>query len=73
MYKETLLQRFANLLSVKSIVTFILTCVFAFLAYRGTIDAKDVLTVYLVIIGFYFGTQKGKQEVTTNPPDGNGD
>ena len=60
--KEKLMTRLANLLSVKSIVTFIISVVFAILALRGVIEPKDIMTVYLVIIGFYFGTQKGKAD-----------
>jgi hypothetical protein len=56
-WKETLLTRISNLLSVKTIITVILSVIFAILAMRGAIEAKDVLTVYLVIVGFYFGTQ----------------
>lgn len=63
MWKETLLTRISNLLSVKTIITTILSIVFAVLAMRGTIEAKDVLTVYLVIVGFYFGTQQAKLEI----------
>lgn len=51
-----------RLLTVKSIVTFILTLVFAYLAVMGGIEAKDVLSVYLIVISFYFGTQMNKGE-----------
>ena len=51
--------RLAALLSVKSIVTLILTGVFAWLALRGTIG-QDFMTVYTVVIAFYFGTQNRK-------------
>lgn len=48
-----------RLLSVKSIVTLILTAVFAWLSVRGDIP-QDFMTVYVVIISFYFGTQAEK-------------
>ena len=51
-----LAQRLANLLSVKSLVTLILTAVFAYLAATHQI-AQDFMTVYAVVIAFYFGTQ----------------
>lgn len=54
--KETLAKRLANLLSVKSLVTLILTIVFAYLAATHQI-AQDFMTVYAVVIAFYYGTQ----------------
>lgn len=48
-----------RLLSVKSIVTLILTAVFAWLSVSGEIP-QDFMTVYVVVIGFYFGTQAEK-------------
>lgn len=49
-------ERFAKLLCVKSLVTLMLTGVFAYMSVEGTID-QNFLTIYTVIIGFYFGTQ----------------
>lgn len=51
--------RLAHLLSVKSLVTIILTGVFAFMAVTGQIS-QDFMTIYAVIIAFYFGTQSQK-------------
>ena len=56
---ERFIKRLAALLSVKSIVTIILTCVFAYMAVAGKIS-QDFMTVYAVIIAFYFGTQSQK-------------
>ena len=53
-------NRIANLLTVKSIVTVVLTAVFSVLALRGTISGTEFLTIFTVIIGFYFGTQTEK-------------
>ena len=49
-------KRISRLLTVKSLVTLILTAVFAVLAFRGEIQ-QDFMTIYAVIISFYFGTQ----------------
>ena len=58
-----IINRLANLMSVKSIVTLILTVVFAYMAVTGQIS-QDFMTIYAVIIAFYFGTQSQKvQEV----------
>ena len=56
---EIMRKRLANLLSVKSIVTIILTGVFAFMAVTGKIS-QDFMTIYAVVIAFYFGTQSQK-------------
>ena len=56
---EIMRKRLANLLSVKSIVTIILTGVFAFMAATGKIS-QDFMTIYAVVIAFYFGTQSQK-------------
>ncbi len=55
--------RLARLLSVKSIVTIALTAVFAYMACTGTVS-RDFMTIYAVIIAFYFGTQSRKTEDT---------
>ena len=56
---KTIIKRLGNLLSVKSLVTLTLTIVFAVQALRGTIS-QDFMTIYAVIIAFYFGTQSQK-------------
>ena len=56
---ETILKRLGALLSVKSMVTLVLTGVFAFLAVTGKIS-QDFMTIYAVIIAFYFGSQSQK-------------
>ena len=56
---ELIKKRCANLLSVKSLVTLTLTVVFAYMAVTGQIS-QDFITIYAVIIAFYFGTQSQK-------------
>ena len=56
---EAILKRLAALLSVKSLVTLVLTGVFAWMAVAGAIS-QDFMTIYAVIIAFYFGTQSQK-------------
>ena len=52
-------KKAANLISVKSLVTLCLTIVFAVQTCRGMIS-QDFMTIYAVIIAFYFGTQSQK-------------
>ncbi len=66
--KESIIKRLGNLLSVKSIVTLVLTAVFAYMAVIGAIS-QDFMTVYAVVIAFYFGTQSQKVQ---DAVDGNG-
>ena len=54
--KEVLANRLARLLCVKSLVTLLLTVTFAVITLRGEVS-EDFMTVYTVIIAFYFGTQ----------------
>lgn len=55
---KALVERLTKLLSVKSIVTILLTFVVVVLSLKGQFDIKDI---YLIIIGFYFGTQATKE------------
>ena len=59
---ENLMKRLANLLTVKSIVTVALTAVFSVLALKEVISGTEFLTIFTVVIGFYFGTQRAKED-----------
>ena len=56
---EKIIKRLGNLLSVKSLVTLVLTGVFAYMSVAGKIS-QDFMSIYAVIIAFYFGTQSQK-------------
>lgn len=58
-------ERLAKLLSVKSIVTLVLTAVFSYLAVVNTISGQEFLTIFTVIISFYFGTQAERKNNST--------
>ena len=61
-----IINRLSALLSVKSLVTLVLTGVFAYMACTNQIT-QDFMTIYAVIIAFYFGTQSQKvQDVLDN-------
>ena len=57
---ETLKKNAANLLKVKTIVTLALTLVFCILALCGAISSDNFMTVFTVVIAFYFGSQVEK-------------
>lgn len=67
---ENIFKRLAALLSVKSLVTLALTGVFAYMSCTNQIS-QDFMTIYAVIIAFYFGTQSQKLQDTIG--GGNGD
>lgn len=60
---EQIIKRVANLISVKSIATILLTIVFSYLAIESKIS-QEFMMIYTVIISFYFGTQSQKIQDT---------
>ena len=56
-------ERLSKLLTVKSIVTILLTLVFCYLSIMGNISADLFDRVFMIIIAFYFGTQTEKQNI----------
>lgn len=55
-------DKICKLLTVKSIVTLILTGIVSYLAITRVISGQDLLTIYTTVIAFYFGTQTNKKE-----------
>lgn len=50
-------ERLAKLLCVKSIVTIVMTIVFSYLSIVGVVNSDQFMTVFSVVVAFYFGTQ----------------
>ena len=42
------------------LVTIALTAIFAVLCLRGDITGQDFMTIFLIVVSFYFGTQTQK-------------
>ena len=55
-----LIKNLANLVKVKTIVTLIVTGVFAVLSLQGVISADNVMIIISMVVSFYFGTQHEK-------------
>ena len=55
------LKNLANLIKVKTIVTLVVTAVFAVLALNGTITADNAMIIISMVMSFYFGTQHEKK------------
>lgn len=53
-------EKLCKLIDVKSLVTLTLTGVMAYLSISGTEVSETFKTIYVMIIGFYFGTQTTK-------------
>ena len=57
---KDLLQRITKLVDVKSLMTLTMTLVFAVLVLRGTVTNEQFMTIFTMIVGFYFGVQSVK-------------
>lgn len=57
-------EKLAKLIDVKSMVTLLLTIVFAALALMGKVSATEFMEVFKIIMIFYFGTQAAKNITT---------
>jgi hypothetical protein len=55
-------NKLLKLINVKSIVTVIMTIVFAVLSLKGAVNSEQFLMIFTTIIAFYFGTQHEKKE-----------
>lgn len=61
-----IIDKIAKLIDVKSLVTLVLTGVFAVLAAKNAISSDQFLTVFTTVIAFYFGTQHQKNADKNN-------
>ena len=56
------IKNLANLIKVKTLVTFVVLVVFAVLSLKGDISPDNVMIITSSVIAFYFGTQHEKKE-----------
>ena len=61
---KEILKKIAELLKVKTIVTFAVVTVFSVLALQGRISPDNVMIVVSMVVSFYFGTQHEKTQNT---------
>jgi hypothetical protein len=54
------MEKLADLLKVKTVVTFAVVAVFMVLALKGEIHSDNVMIVVSMVVSFYFGTQHEK-------------
>lgn len=58
----SIIDRIAKLIDVKSLSTLTMVGVFAFLSVTGVVTSEQFLTIFTVVVSFYFGTQASKKE-----------
>lgn len=54
-------ERLNKLMTVKSIMTVLMTVVFCVLALTNVITGAEFLTIFTMVVSFYFGTQAKKE------------
>lgn len=54
-------DKLKNLLSVKSIISLLLTIVFCYLSIAGVIAPDYFIPIFTTVIAFYYGTQVEKK------------
>ena len=62
-------ESIAALLNVKIFVTIVLTIVFAYLSIVGKIEGNDFVTVFMVVITFYFVKDKDTKDIKEQKGD----
>ena len=60
---QEILKKLAELLKVKTIVTFAVVTVFSVLALQGRISPDNVMIIVSMVVSFYFGTQHEKAQI----------
>ncbi|WP_349393298.1 hypothetical protein [Clostridium perfringens] len=57
MYSDLIVK----LLSIKRVIAFILTLVFSYMAITGEVKSTEFITIFSMIIAFYFGQSIGRK------------
>jgi hypothetical protein len=56
-------------LQIKKLIALLLTIVFAVLSLRGLISSSEFLTIFSMVIAFYFGQSSARQAIKENKLD----
>ena len=59
-------DRLAKLIDVKTLVTFALTAAFVYLSVIEKIQPEIFMTIYTMVIGFYFGSNVERHKGGSN-------
>lgn len=60
------MKQLIQLLQVKKIIAILLTFVFCYLAVVGKVTPEQYLTVFSLVIAFYFGQSTARQTIQEN-------
>ena len=60
------METLKNLLQIKKIIALLVTIVFCVLSIKGTISATEFITVFSMVISFYFGQSSARQAIKEN-------
>lgn len=55
------MKELKGLLQVKKIIALLLTVVFCGLSFKGNVSSQEFLTVFSLVIAFYFGQSTARQ------------
>ena len=55
-----MLEQLKKLIDVKSIMTLVFSGVFCYLSATGKLEAEQFLTIFTMVVSFYFGVQVQK-------------
>ena len=58
-----MMETLKKLLQIKKLIALILTLVFSVLALKGQIGATEFLTIFSMVIAFYFGQSSTRQAI----------
>ena len=58
---KEIVHKLAELLKVKTIVTFAVVTIFFVMALKGQIQPDNVMLIVSMVVSFYFGTQHEKK------------
>lgn len=64
-------EKLAKLINVKSIITILLAIVFSYLSISGDIHPDQFMTIFTVIISFYFGMKTEKNNNNSKDDNNN--
>ena len=60
------METLRKLLQIKKLIALILTVVFSILALKGQIGSTEFLTIFSMVIAFYFGQSSARQAINEN-------
>lgn len=55
-----------KMLQIKKIIALVLTIVFSILALKGQVNTTEFITIFSMVIAFYFGQSSARQAITEN-------